>query len=247
VTSFKDLHRPGDPLLLPNAWDHASAAALAGAGFPAIGTTSLGVAAAAGKPDAAGATLAETLALARLLVHLDAYVTIDLEDGYGDDPGAIADLAAGLAELGVAGVNLEDALGPADRHAAKIAAVKARAPRLFVNARTDTHWLGREQETTLARVQAYAAAGADGIFVPGVTDEAEIAALAAALDTPLNVLFAHTLPRLAQLGVARVSTGSALFRVAVGATVGAAAAIRAGGTLPAGIPSYDEIQRFNSC
>jgi 2-methylisocitrate lyase-like PEP mutase family enzyme len=242
--TFKDLHRPGDPLLLPNAWDHSSAAALAAAGFPAIGTTSLGVAAAVGKPDAAGETLAETLALARSIVHLDAFITVDFEDGYADDPGAVADLAAQLHELGVAGINVEDGVG--DGLAAKVAAVKERVPSLFVNARTDTHWLGREQETTLARLQEYVAAGADGVFAPGLTDEAAIAALAEAVGAPLNVLFAHSLPRLAELGVARVSTGSALFRIALGATIDAATAIRGGRPLPAGGPTYDEIQRFNS-
>src|SRR3954465_7648645 len=105
--TFKDLPRPGDPLLLPNAWHHAPAAALAAAGFPALGTTSLGVAAAAGKPDGAGDTLEETVALVRLIAHLDAFITVDLEDGYSDDPGAVADLAVRLHELGAAGVNLE--------------------------------------------------------------------------------------------------------------------------------------------
>ncbi len=242
MTSFKQLHVPGDPLLLPNAWDHASAAALAAAGFPAVGTTSLGVAAAAGKPDAAGDTLEETLALVRRIAHLDVHVTVDLEDGFSDDPGAVADLAARLYDLGTAGINLEDQLR--DGLAAKVAAVKARVPQLFVNARTDTHWLKREQDSTFARLQAYAGAGADGVFAPGLADEAGIEALASALDAPLNVLFSHTLPRLAELGVARVSTGSALFRVALGATVDAATAIRAGGTLPPA-PGYAEVDALS--
>jgi 2-methylisocitrate lyase-like PEP mutase family enzyme len=244
--TFKDLHRPGDPLLLPNAWDHASAAALAAAGFPAIGTTSLGVAAAAGKPDGEGETLGETIELVRLIAHVDAYVTVDLEDGYSDDPAAVAELAARLRELGAAGINLEDQAGDASLHARKVAAVKARVTDLFVNARTDTHWLGREQGTTLERLQTYVAAGADGVFAPGLTDERRIAELAQAAGAPLNVLFAHTLPRLAELGVARVSTGSALFRHALGAAVDAATRIRDGGTFPPGAPSYDEIQRFSS-
>ena len=241
MTSFKELHVPGSPLLLPNAWDHASAAALAAAGFPALGTTSLGVAAAVGKSDAEGDTLEETLELVRLIGGIGPYVTVDLEDGYSDDPGAVAELAARLEALGAAGVNLEDQLR--DGLAEKIAAVKARTG-LFVNARTDTFWLGREQDTTLARLQGYEAAGADGVFAPGATEPADIEALAHGLDAPLNVLFSHTLPELAALGVARVSTGSGLFRVAVGAVVDAARAIRDGGTLPSGIPTYEEIQRL---
>ena len=242
--TFKDLHRPGEPLLLPNAWDHASAAMMAAAGFAAIGTTSLGVAAALGAPDGEGAARDENVALARRIVHLDAFVTADLEDGFSDDPGAVAELAAELAEAGVAGINLEDRLGPPQEHAAKVAAVKARAPELFVNARTDTHWLGREQETTAARLKAYAAAGADGVFAPGLTDEAAIAALADAVEAPLNVLFSHTLPRLAELGVARVSTGSALYRVALGAALDAAGALRAGGTLPPA-PGYRDVEALS--
>jgi 2-methylisocitrate lyase-like PEP mutase family enzyme len=244
MTTFKELHRPGDPLLLPNAWDHASAAALAAAGFAAIGTTSLGVAAALGVPDGERAARAENIALARRIVHLDVFVTADLEDGFSDDPSAVAELAAELAETGVAGINLEDRAGPPDAHAAKVAAVKARVPDLFVNARTDTHWLGRGQETTAARLKAYAAAGADGVFAPGLTDEAAIAELAAAVDAPLNVLFSHTLPRLAELGVARVSTGSALYRVALGAALDAAGALRAGATLPPA-PGYGDVDRLS--
>ena len=109
-----------------------------------------------------------------------------------------------------------------------IAAVKARTPDVFVNARTDTYWLGRPSlDETLERAQAYVDAGADGIFVPGVTDEREIAALAEALPVPLNVLFSPdtlTVPRLAELGVARISTGSLLYRVALGAAIDAATA-----------------------
>jgi 2-methylisocitrate lyase-like PEP mutase family enzyme len=125
-----------------------------------------------------------------------------------------------------------------------IAAVKARAPAVFVNARTDTYWLGRPSlEETLERARAYVAAGADGIFVPGVTDESDIAALAKAVPVPLNVLFSsstRSVPQLAELGVARISTGSLLYRVALGAAIGAATAIRDGaGEFQA--PSYDTV------
>src|SRR5512139_730150 len=140
--AFHALHRPGRPLLLPNAWDHASAAALAAGGHPAIGTTSLGVAAASGKPDAVGATRAENLQLARRLRPLPVLLTVDVEGGFSDDPTAVAEYVAELAELGVVGVNLEDGrpdgtLAAPEVTAAKIAAVTAAVPELFVNARTD--------------------------------------------------------------------------------------------------------------
>ena len=230
MSAFADLHRRGEPLLLPNAWDHASAAALAAAGFAAIGTTSLGVAAALGLRDGVAETAEATIDLAHRLAHLPVPVTIDIEDGFSKDPGAVADYVERLGP--VAGVNLEDQLGDPATHAAVVAAVKARTPNVFVNARTDTYWLGRPSlDETLERAHAYVAAGADGIFVPGVTDEHEIAALAEALPVPLNVLFApgkHPVPRLAELGVARISTGSLLYRVALGAAIGAATAIRDG-------------------
>ena len=125
MTTFKDLHRPGDPLLLPNAWDAVTGAALAAAGFPAIGTTSLGVAAAAGKPDAAGDAWRRP-ALAHRLAHLDCHVTVDFEHGFSDDPDEVAEHAAQLGP--VAGINLEDRHGDPALHARKIAAVKARTP-----------------------------------------------------------------------------------------------------------------------
>ena len=242
--TFADLHRPGAPLVLPNAWDHASAAALVAAGFPAIGTTSLGVAAALGTPDGAGGTPEATLSLAHRLAHLPAAITVDIEHGFYDDPEAVAGYVARLG--GVAGVNIEDGLGDPARHAAKVACIKARTPGLFVNVRTDTYWLGRPSlEQTLERASVYVEAGADGVFVPGVTAADEIATLARELPVPLNVLFAPgklSVAELAELGVARISTGSLLFRVALGAALEAATAVRDGETLDDHrAPSYAEV------
>lgn len=240
--TFAELHRPGEPLLLPNAWDHASGAAFAQAGFPALGTTSLGVAAVLGLPDGDNATKEATYELAARLVHLPLYVTVDAENGFSRDPGEVADYAERLAALGAAGINLEDQL--ADGYDEVIATVKSRAPSLFLNARTDTFWLGDGNvEDTLDRAARYVAAGADGIFVPGVSDEATIATLAERIKRPLNVLFSLPLPRLAELGVARVSTGSGLYRVALGAAVEAAETIRDGGTLPPA-PGYGEVNEL---
>ncbi|WP_406091350.1 isocitrate lyase/phosphoenolpyruvate mutase family protein [Kitasatospora purpeofusca] len=259
-TPFAALHRrPGEPLLLPNAWDHASAAVLAEQGFAAIGTTSLGVAAAAGLPDGAAATRDETLRLARRLGRSGRYLlSVDVENGFSDDPSEVAVLAVELAESGVVGINLEDGrpdgtLTPAAVHTAKIAAIKDAVPALFVNARTDTHWLAVPDpvEETGRRLAAYERAGADGLFVPGLTDPAAAARICGAVTAPLNVLYSPTGPALAELaalGVARVSLGSLLYRTALAAAVSTALAVRggepaAGGSADsAGIPGYAAVR-----
>ncbi|GGO28493.1 isocitrate lyase/PEP mutase family protein [Micromonospora parathelypteridis] len=256
---FRALHHTGRPLLLPNAWDHASAAALAARGHRAIGTTSLGVAAAAGRPDGTGATAAETLALARRLSRLPVLLSVDVEAGFSADPAAVAEYVAELAGLGVVGINLEDGradgtLADPEDTADKVAAVKAAVPDLFVNARTDTWWLGVDNPLpqTLARALAYRAAGADGIFVPGTVDLATLRVLTQEIDAPLNALYQPGGPGLGDLGragVARVSTGSLLFRAALAAAVAVADGVRASGlaapdgpAVPAGLPSYAEVQ-----
>ncbi|WAL67867.1 isocitrate lyase/phosphoenolpyruvate mutase family protein [Amycolatopsis cynarae] len=227
--AFHRLHDGERPLLLPNAWDLASAAALVDAGFPALGTTSLGVAAAHGVPDAAGLARSETLALATKLARFPVPVTVDIEAGFGADPG---EFAAQLWELGVAGVNIEDGRGaclaaPAE-HAKVVRALKHGAPGLFVNARVDTHWLALERESTIDRALRYVDAGADGIFVPGLRDERGIAAVVAATPAPVNVLAQRDIRVLADLGVRRISTGSLLFRAALGAAAATARAVRDG-------------------
>ncbi|PWU43626.1 isocitrate lyase/phosphoenolpyruvate mutase family protein [Micromonospora globispora] len=252
--AFHALHRPGRPLLLPNAWDYASAAALAAGGHPALGTTSLGVAAASGKPDAVGATRAENLQLARRLRPLPVLLTVDVEGGFSDDPTAVAEYVAELASLGVVGVNLEDGrpdgtLAAPEVTAAKIAAVTAAVPELFVNARTDAWWLGVPDplEQALDRARTYREAGADGLFAPGAPDDL-VGLLAAEVGVPLNVLHRPGGPSLAELGrlgVARVSTGSLLFRAALGAALHVAEAVRAGrdGGQPT-VPSYAQVQEL---
>ena len=242
MTAFAALHRKGAPLVLPNAWDHASAAALAAAGFPAVGTTSLGVAAALGLPDGAAATADATVELVQRLAHLRVHITADIENGFSTDPRRVAEYVGRLGP--VAGVNLEDQLVEPKLHAAVLAAVTGG--NIFINARIDTYWLGRPSlGETLERAKAYIAAGADGIFVPGVKDEREIAALADAIPVPLNVLFgAIPLPRLVDLGVARVSTGSLLYRVALGAATATAAAVRDGGR-DFDAPSYAAVDELS--
>mgnify|MGYP002623340010 CR=1 FL=1 len=193
------------------------------------------------------------MALARTLSRLPCLLTVDIEGGFSEDPGEVADLVAELAELGAVGVNIEDgradgALAPEDHLPRVIAAVKSRAPRVFVNARTDTHWLaaGRtpDMAETLRRVRRYADAGADGIFVPALSDKSGIAAVVEAAGAPVNVLFQPTGPdlrELADLGVARVSTGSLPYRAALHAALGTVLAAAGRGDAVPAVPSYREI------
>jgi 2-methylisocitrate lyase-like PEP mutase family enzyme len=253
-TAFAALHRRGAPFLLPNAWDVASAVLLAGAGFPAVGTTSMGVNAAAGLIDGVGTGRACTMALAaRIVPLLPVPVTVDVEGGFSDDPAVVADLAAELAAAGVAGINLEDVsadggLREPAAQAGIIRAVRVAAPELFVNARTDTYWLaygpaeGRLAET-LGRLRAYEEAGAHGVFVPALTELADVETVTARICLPLNVLWRPDLdtPRLAGAGVARISTGSGPYRRALAAGLATAAAARDGTAPPAAEVGYHEL------
>lgn len=252
MTTFRDLHQSDAPLLLPNAWDVGSALAFAAEGFPAIGTTSFGVAASAGRPDGGRASRAATLALVAQLRRLPVHVTADIEDGYSDDPAAVADLAAELTGLGVAGVNLEDstdgALVDPAVAVAKIAAVKGHCPGLFVNARVDNLWFGQQPTVgaVVLRALAYADAGADGIFVPGLADPGDIRAVTAAVPLPVNVL-AHptlTLSMLGKLGVRRVSSGSLPYRASVDAAVAAVRGLRDESPATAATPYWDLQKRL---
>lgn len=247
---FFALHDRDEPFLLPNAWDVPSALAFADAGFPAIGTTSFGVACALGRPDGGRATRDANLDLARRLARLPVLISVDIEDGYADAPHEVAAYAERLAGLGVAGINIEDStderLVAPERHAAKIAAVKAVAPGLFVNARVDNYWLGADATVpaVLARAAAYAEAGCDGIFVPGATDPGDLRELASRITVPVNFLVVPglTLAALGELGARRISTGSLPYRAALHSAVEVATAVREGHTdLPAGA-SYAGLQ-----
>ncbi|PZG09685.1 isocitrate lyase/phosphoenolpyruvate mutase family protein [Micromonospora craterilacus] len=238
MTTFAALHRAGAPLVLPNVWDVASARFLVEAGFPALGTTSLGVAAAHGLPDGVAATDAENLRLTRSLARLPVHLTVDIETGS-------VDAAVAVAEAGAVGVNIEDAMRPTETHAALIRSVKREVPQLFVNARTDTHWQRPgDLAEAVRRVRAYADAGADGVFVPGLAEPADIAAMVAAVDVPVNILFLpgrHSVADLTELGVRRVSTGSLLFRAALAAAVDTAVAVRDGRPVRPDLPPYAQV------
>jgi 2-methylisocitrate lyase-like PEP mutase family enzyme len=224
---FRALHRGPQILVLPNAWDCVSARIVGEAGFPAIATTSAGVANALGYPDGERIPAAEMLAaVARIAKSVRVAVTADLEAGYQD----IAATAAALVASGAIGLNLEDAGGDPAQHAERIATFR-RVGRelgvnLVINARTDLylHPVGDPAtrfDQSCQRLRAYINAGADCVFVPGVTDEDTLRRFVETLRFPLNVLAAAgtpPIPRLQELGVARVSVGSALSRAAAGIT-----------------------------
>jgi 2-methylisocitrate lyase-like PEP mutase family enzyme len=239
--SFRDLHYADEPLLLPNAWDVPSALGFHDAGYRAIGTTSFGVAATAGHPDGGRTSKEPTSRLVRQLQKLPVYVSADVEDGYHDDPAVVAEYVSGL---GAAGINIEDStdgkLISPRAHAAKVAAIKARSSEVFINARVDTYWLAQEANVsaTLKRAEAYVEAGADGIFIPGASDPADLRQLTANIPLPVNVLVVPglSLAELADLGVRRVSTGSLPYRAAVDAAVQAAQNVRDGVPPPAATP-----------
>ena len=244
--AFAALHCGPGPLLLPNAWDVASARLFVVAGHHAVGTTSLGICAAAGLPDAARASRSHVVRLARALADLPCPVSVDLEDGYADEPDGVAEL---VSSLPVAGVNLEDSrdgrLDDPRRLAATVLAVKRRCPDVFVNARVDTYWLGEEADlaTTTSRALRYVAAGADGVFVPGALADGVIEALSMTFPVPLNVLqqVGRDLADLATLGVRRVSTGSLPYRAALAAALDAVRAAADGTAWPDAVP-YGGVQ-----
>ena len=228
---FRRLHQDG-VLVLPNVWDVASARLVEQAGARAVATTSGGVAWSLGAPD--GDRLSRELAVdavRRIAAAVAVPVTADIESGFGATPEDVAETVRMVLDAGAVGVNLEDAGSPlrdvaeqADRIAAARAAADAAGVSLFVNARTDVYLRrvggesGRPAET-LRRAEAYAAAGADGIFVPGVLDPAVLRKLAEAIPRPLNVLAGPGAPavgELAALGVRRVSVGTAIAEAAYG-------------------------------
>lgn len=223
VTNFAALHQRGNPVVLANVWDAASARVVEEAGSPAIATSSAGMAWSLGYADGECVDVDEMLAAVRRIVRVVRVpVSADMEAGYGGIDAFVAVMER-VRDAGAAGVNLEDwdvhanALFPLDVARARVAAVKARVgASLFVNARTDVylHDVGDEAsrfDATVARLRAFVEAGADGVFVPGVDDADTVRRLAAAVDAPLNILAGPGSPsvaELAALGVARISTGS---------------------------------------
>jgi 2-methylisocitrate lyase-like PEP mutase family enzyme len=230
---LRSLHVPGRPLVLPNAWDAASARIVAEAGFPVVATTSGGVASALGFEDHEAAPAAEMFAAAtRIANAVDVPVTVDAEAGYGMAPD---DLVEALITAGAAGCNLEDSdhiagsltdpTTNADRLAAIRRAASERGYGLAINARIDVFLADRARpqpellDEAIARATAYRAAGVDCVYPIFLSDEPTIGAFVKAMECPVNILATQRAPsfeRLAELGVARVSYGSSLHNHVMG-------------------------------
>lgn len=223
--TFHALHRTTDPLVLFNAWDAATAKAIAKTA-PAIATSSGAVASALGYADGENVPLEMVAGLvSRITATVPVPVSIDLEAGYGDTAEAAATSATTILQAGAVGINIEDGLsggkrqlvGP-EQHAAKIKAVRNAQDfgvRLFINARTDPFLLkfGSPDDCmneAARRAKVYADAGADGIFVPGLTDLALIEKFVQLTTLPVNIMVTQGVPEIADLarvGVRRVSLG----------------------------------------
>lgn len=241
---FRALHDGPRIFVIPNAWDVITARIFEDAGFPAVATSSAAVANALGYPD--GNALDVELHLAaieRIVRALDVPVSADVESGYADDTEALTAFITRLAATGVSGYNLEDVkregeLYPVDEAVARVRAARAAAPDAFLNARTDVYLMGigpaeTRFDRTVERLRAFAGAGADGMFVPGVMDADTIGKLAAAAPRPLNVLAGPKTPdaaTLQSLGVRRVSVGSGPMRRTLGVLRDIAHELRDSGT-----------------
>ena len=243
-SAFRALHDGPAILVMPNAWDVVTARVYEDAGFPAVATSSAALANALGFPDGHALEIDLHLAtLERIVRALDVPLSADVEAGYGATPEAVAAFVTRLDATGVAGYNLEDGkneteLYPLDEAVARVRAARAAAPGLFLNARTDLYLMSIGDEatrfdTTVQRMRAFAEAGADGLFVPGVMDAETIERLAAAAPRPLNVLAGPRSPDVAalqSLGVRRVSVGSWPGRRVLGVLRDIARELRESGT-----------------
>ena len=257
--TFAALHAGPDILVLPNAWDAASAAIMEDAGAKAVATSSAAVAWAYGYPDG------DTLPLDKLLATVSTIsrvvsvpVTADIEGGYTDDLGQLADNVKAVIGAGAVGINLEDGTRDPDLHARKIEVARKTADAtgvpLFINARIDILLkrllAGDEAEAEIVRrAGLYTAAGANGIFAPAAADSALIGRLAAAIDAPLNIMLWSGLAPAAELqalGVRRVSSGGSPFRGAYAKLASSVKAFLADGSPAAFANDPDALGNLNA-
>ena len=252
AATLRELHADGI-LVLPNAWDAGSAALIATAGAKAIATTSAGISWALGRPDGQALTRAEmTAVIKRIVATVDVPVTADIEGGYGSGPEDVAASVEAVIAAGAVGVNLEDSRSPggplydtaeqaARLSAGRAAADRAGLPELVLNARTDVFLFqigaadGRLTDV-LERAGAYAEAGADCLFVPGLVDLDTLATLTAKSPLPVNVMAGPGAPDVAAFqaaGVRRVSLGGAISQAAYSLARRAAAEVLTHGTYTA--------------
>jgi 2-methylisocitrate lyase-like PEP mutase family enzyme len=233
---FRKLHRGPRILVLPNAWDVASARILEELGYPAIATTSAGIAFSLGYPDGQRVSRDEMLEVVERIAHgVRVPVTADMEAGYGTTVKDMSETAKAVIAAGAIGINLEDVMGEAEGshvdvnlQVEKIGAIcevsKSLGVPFVLNARTDIYLMpiGEVEsrfDRTVERLRAYRQAGADCLFVPGLQDRETISKLVRAIDGPLNILIGPACPSLRELetiGVARASTGSGAMRATLG-------------------------------
>jgi 2-methylisocitrate lyase-like PEP mutase family enzyme len=231
---LRSLHDRTRILVLPNVWDAAGARIIEEAGFPAVATTSAGVAWTLGHPDGERISRDEMAEMVgRICRAVSVPVTADMESGYGPEPAHVAATVRAVIDAGAVGLNLEDGRHgkpglwdiaiQVERLRAARAAAEAAGVRVVINARTDVYLrgIGAESERfdhAVRRANAYREAGADCLFIPGVRDAAVIGALARAVNGPINILAgpgSPPIPELQKLGVARVSVGSGPMRAAL--------------------------------
>ena len=226
--TFRDLHgNSKKPLILPNVWDVAGARLVESLGAKAVATTSAGVAWSLGYPDGNFMPARLQARLAEEIVNaVKVPVSVDFEAGYSNQPAVVVKNLKPLAAVGIAGINIEDGTGAPALLAKKIEAIKKMASSLgvdiFVNARTDVYLQDlvadeKKVEETLDRAAVYRSAGADGLFVPGLTDTAHIAQITKGTDLPVNLMASPELPNadgLAKLNVRRLSAGTVLAQIA---------------------------------
>jgi 2-methylisocitrate lyase-like PEP mutase family enzyme len=234
--AFRALHE-GDPFIIPNPWDAGSAKVLAALGFRALAGTSSGFAFTLGRPDG-GVTLDEVVEHIRVVAAAtDLPFAMDLEDGYGDPAGAVA----AAAEAGAVGGSIEDWAGelfPLEEATERVAAAAeaARARNFVLTARAENHLRGNPDfDDTIARLRAYADAGADVLYAPGLRTAAEVRTVCEAVSKPVNVL-AHaglTMREIVEAGGQRISVGGGLAWVAVKAMAAAAEQMRDDGDFSA--------------
>jgi len=265
--AFRALHERRGIFAIPNPWDAGSARLLAQIGFEALATTSAGFAYSIGRPDGEGAlSRDETIANARTIVDATPLpVSADLENGFGDDPESCAETIRRAAAVGLCGGSIEDATGRADdpiyAYDLSVERVKAavKAARLLpvpfvLTARAENLLYGRlDLEDTIRRLVAFAEAGADVLYAPGLRTREQIAAVVRAVaPKPVNVVMglsgaSFSLEALAELGVKRVSLGSSLARAAYGALLQAAVEVNEKGTFEfarTAVPYADINRRF---
>ena len=247
---FRQLHRGPGVLILPNVWDVASARIFEDAGFPALATTSGGIAFSLGYPDGQRIPREEMMArIARIARAVHVPLTADVESGYGSTPEDTAKTTRELIQAGVVGMNLEDASDRRDQPLIdlQLAVEKIRAAReaamkldgqIVLNARTEVYLLpggnpDADYSEALRRLVAFREAGADCVFAPGLKDADTIERLVKAVACPLNILAVPgtpSIPELAKLGVARVSVGSGPMRATLGLLRRVAEELKTSGT-----------------